>query len=64
MPSSAHNLRPDCSAIHSAETSDQPKEWLLHPTGITYEFDAKLKTSKRNNPFADSDIAKKQKSKN
>ena len=57
-------MRPDCSAIHSAETSDQPADWLLHPTGITYKFDAKLKSSKRNNPFAVADIAKKHKSKN
>ena len=44
LPSSAHNLRPDCSAIHSAEKSDDPEAWLLHPTGITFKFDAKLKT--------------------
>ena len=44
LPSSAHFLRPDCSAIHLAETSDQPEDWLLHPTGITFNFDAKLKT--------------------
>ena len=42
LPSSAHSLRPDCSAIHSAETSDQPADWLLHSTGITFKFDAKL----------------------
>ena len=48
----ARSLRPDCSTINLAETSDQPKDWLLHPTGITFEFDAKLKTLKRNNPFA------------
>ena len=40
-------LRPDCSTINLAETSNEPKKWLLHPTGITYKFDAKLKTLKR-----------------
>ena len=42
LPSNARSLRPDCSTIHLAETSDQPKDWLLHPTGITFKFDAKL----------------------
>ena len=42
LPASTHSLRPDCSSIHSAETSDQPEAWLLHPTGITFKFDAKL----------------------
>ena len=44
MPSNARSLRPDCSTINLAVTSDQPKDWLLHPTGITFKFDAKLKT--------------------
>ena len=47
LPPSAHFLRPDCSAINSAETSDQPEAWLLHPTGITFKFDAKLIRVKR-----------------
>ena len=42
LPSSAHSLRPDCSAIHSAETSEKPEAWLFHPTGITFEFDPKV----------------------
>ena len=42
LPSRALSLRPDCSAIHSAETSDQPADWLLHPTGITFKFNANL----------------------
>ena len=42
LPSSAHSLRPDCSTINLAETSDQPEAWLFHPTGITFKFDAKL----------------------
>ena len=53
LPSNARSLRPDCSTINLAETSDQPKDWLLHPTGITFNFDARLKTLKRNNPIAD-----------
>ena len=44
LPVAARSLRPDCSTINLAETSDQPKDWLLHPTGITFKFDAKLKT--------------------
>jgi len=34
-------LRPDCSTINLAETSDQPEAWLFHPTGITFKFDVK-----------------------
>ena len=41
MPTSAHSLRPDCSTINLAETSNKPEEWLFHPTGITFKFDAK-----------------------
>ena len=52
-------LRPDYSRIDVAESSEDPKHWLLHPTGITFKFDAKLKTLKRNYPFADSDISKR-----
>ena len=37
-------LRPDCSSINLAETSTKPEDWLLHPTGITFRFDAKLKS--------------------
>ena len=42
LPPRAHSLRPDCSTINLAETSDQPADWLLHPTGITFKFDAQL----------------------
>ena len=34
-------LRPDCSALDAAEFSDDPQDWLFHPTGITFHFDAK-----------------------
>ena len=48
LPLSVRSLRPDCSTINLAETSHQPKDWLLHPTGITFKFYAtkrhKLKT--------------------
>ena len=47
LPSSARSLRPDCSTINLAETSDQPADWLLHPTGITFKFDVKLRRSNR-----------------
>ena len=42
LPPCAHSLRPDCSTINWAEISDQPADWLLHPTGITFKFDAQL----------------------
>ena len=64
LPVAARSLRPDCSTINLAETSDQPKDWLLHPTGITFKFDAKLKTLKRNNPIADANPAELKKSLN
>ena len=51
LPVVARSLRPDCSTINLAESSDQPKDWLLHPTGITFKLDAKLKTFKGNFPF-------------
>ena len=57
LPAGITRLRPDCSTINLAETSDQPENWLLHPTGITFKFDAKLKTLKRNNPIADANPA-------
>ena len=41
LPLSASSLRPDCSTINLAETSDQPEAWLFHPTGITFKFDVK-----------------------
>ena len=51
LVTSLGSLRPDCSTINLAETSDKPEQWLLHPTGITFKFDAKLTTFKRNYPF-------------
>ena len=41
LPSSAHSLRPDCSTINLAETSEKPEDWLFHPSGISYKFVAK-----------------------
>ena len=41
LPSSIHSLRPDCSTINLAKTSEQPEDWLFHPIGITYKFVAK-----------------------
>ena len=33
-------ILPDCSSINLAEKSDQPEDWLLHPTGFVFKFDA------------------------
>ena len=41
LPSVVYSLRPDCSTINLAETSDNPQNWLLHPTGISFKFDVK-----------------------
>ena len=57
-------LRPDYSTIDAAELSDEPEDWLFHPTGITFKFDAKLKNLKRNYPFADTDNARRRDLKN
>ena len=45
LPSGAHSLRPDCSAIILAETSVQAEDWLFHPTGITFKFGVKKLTA-------------------
>ena len=34
------SLKPDCSFINVAEKSNQPEDWLLHPTGYVFQFDA------------------------
>ena len=39
LSSALHSMRPDCSTIKLAETSTQPEDWLLHPTGISFKFD-------------------------
>ena len=40
LPATISSLEPDCSSINVAETSDKPKDWLLHPTGFVFQFDA------------------------
>lgn len=35
------SLKPDFKAIDLAEKSTSPEDWLLHPTGIVFQFDAK-----------------------
>ena len=34
-------LKPDCSSIDKAENSNEPKNWLFHPVGHVFKFDAK-----------------------
>ena len=34
------SLKPDCSFINVAEESNQPEDWLLHPIGYVFQFDA------------------------
>ena len=34
------SLKPDCSFINVAEKSNQPEDWLLHPIGYVFQFDA------------------------
>ena len=34
------SLQPDYKFIDVAEKSNQPKDWLLHPTGYVFQFDA------------------------
>ena len=31
-------MKPDCSSINVAEKSNQPEDWLLHPTGYVFQF--------------------------
>ena len=64
LPAGITSLRPDCSTINLAETSDQPENWLLHPTGITFKFEAELMTFKRNNPVTDANSTELKKSSN
>ena len=33
-------LKSDCSSIVTAEKSDQPEDWLLHPTGHVFNWEA------------------------
>ena len=40
LPATISSLEPDCSSINLAEKSNQPKDWLLHPTGCVFQFHA------------------------
>ena len=40
LPANITSLKPDYSHINVAEKSDQPEDWLLHPTGYVFQFDA------------------------
>ena len=40
LPATINSLKPDYSHIIVAEKSDQPEDWLLHPTGYVFQFDA------------------------
>ena len=39
------SLKPDCSSIHEAENSEEPKNWVFHPVGHVFKFKAQ-KSSK------------------
>ena len=43
LPANITSLKPDYKFINVAENSNQPKDWLLHPTGYVFEFDARRK---------------------
>ena len=45
LPATISSLEPDCSSINLAEKSNQPKDWLLHPIGYVFQFNAQ-KTQK------------------
>ena len=40
LPATFSSLKPDCSSINVAEKSNQPEDWLLHPIGYVFQFDA------------------------
>ena len=40
LPGTFSSLKPDCSSINVAEKLVQPEDWLLHPTGFVFQFDA------------------------
>ena len=54
LPATFSSLTPDCSSIDVAEKSNQPQDWLLHPTGYVFQFDAQ-KTQKPALPDSNSD---------
>ena len=39
-PANITLLKPDYSHSNLAEKSNQPEDWLLHPTGYVFQFDA------------------------
>ena len=40
LPATFSSLKPDYSHISVAENSDKPEDWLLHPIGYVFQFDA------------------------
>ena len=44
LPASISSLKPDCSSIDKAKNSKEPKNWLFHPVGHVYKFDAQKAT--------------------
>ena len=40
LPATFSSLKPDCSNLNVAEKSNQPEDWLLHPIGYVFQFDA------------------------
>ena len=52
LPANMISLKPDCSSIDAAVTSNQPRDWLLHPTGYVFQFDAQK--NQRKNEYAES----------
>ena len=45
LPATISFLKPDCKSINLAAKSEKKKDWLLHPVGYVFRFDAK-KTGK------------------
>ena len=43
LPANITSLEPDYKFINFAENSNQPEDWLLHPTGYVFQFDAHKK---------------------
>ena len=41
LPASITPLEPDYKFINVSEKSDEPEDWLLHPTGYVFQFEAK-----------------------
>ena len=51
LPASISSLKPDCSSIDKAENSNEPKNWLFHPVGYVFNFDAR-KAKKTDSPYS------------